>query len=196
MFLMRSRIATWLILFTCAGAVPALTSCGSPAANRNDLGDRSQTSSGATAKPVARPQATVAVSHVAPASDSLHFDLYCQLHGRVISDPHPELSNGTYPANVRTWRNYPHYIVDLQARLACDAGFCERVARFRIGVSPEKIVLDDVPGALSYVSRRDWRFHERMVDLQRVSVTTGTCRRGGFSGFPPAPSHPAGSQSE
>jgi hypothetical protein len=183
---MRSRIATWLILLTCAGTFPALTSCGSPAANRNDLGDRSQTSSGATANSVARPQATVPVSHLAPATDSLHIDLYCELHGRVVSDPHPELSNGTYPANVRTWRQNRHYIVDLQARLACDAGFCEPVARLRIGVSPEKIVLDDVPGALSYVSRRDWRFHERVVDLQRVSVTTGICRRGRFSGFPQA----------
>jgi hypothetical protein len=183
---MRSRIATWLILLTCAGTFPALTSCGSPAANRNDLAGRSQTSLGATANPAARPKATVAVSHVAPATDSLHFDLYCDIHGRIVSDPHPEMSNGTYPANVSTWHQHPHYIVDLQAMLVCGEGPCEQYGPFRIRVNHEKIVLGDVPGAWTHISRRDWRYDQRVEDGQRISVTTGTCRRGRFSGLPQA----------
>jgi len=185
MFSMRSRIGTWLILLTCAGTFPALTSCDGPAANRNDLGDRSQTSSVVTASPLARPHATVAVSRAAPATDSLHFDLYCELHGRIVSDAHLELANGTYPANVSSWDYDWHDIVDLQTMQICAAGQCEihgpnRIAR----LTPERITIYDAPGVTISIRRRDLRYYQRQEDLGRVSVTRGRCRKGEFSGFP------------
>ena len=186
MFSMRSRIATWLILLSCAGTFPALTSCGSPAAIQNDVGGRSQTSSVVTANPVSRPHATVAVSSTAPATDSLHFDLYCQLHGRIVSEAHPELRNGTYPANVPSWDYELHEIVDLQTMQVCAPSVCEIHGPHRIArVTPERITIYDAPGVTISIRRRDLRYYQRQEDLGRISVTTGQCRKGEFSGFPP-----------
>ena len=181
---MRSRIGSCLILLICAGIFPALASCGGRAVDQHDHDNRSQLSSSAAVTSVARPTASPTVPHSAPATDSLHFDLYCELDGHVVADPHPNEIIGTYPANVRTWRYAAHFIVDLQAMQVCDSSACEQYGPFRISANPERITLQDVPGATIFISRRNWRYDQRQDNMGRVSVTRGRCVPARFSGIP------------
>jgi hypothetical protein len=192
MFPMRSKVGKCLTLMAYAGSLPALASCDGPAVDQNDHVNRSQISSSANLTPVASPNAAPVVPHPAPVTDSLHFDLYCELNGRVISDGDPEVVRGTYPANVSTWRDHPHFTINLQTMLVCELGGCEDHGPSRIsGATADRITLDDEPGLKTFILRRNWRYEQRQEDMGRVSVTRGQCRRGAFSGFPPAPAQPS-----
>jgi hypothetical protein len=184
MFPMCSSTRSCLILLTGAVGSAALASCGGQTVNRAADDNRVQVSSRAAPPAVVRPKAALAAPPTALSTDSLHFDLYCQLHGHVLSDPHPEEIIGTYPDNARTWRDADHLIVDLQAMQVCDSSACERHGPFQIGATSDRITLQDVPGASIFISRRNWRYEQRQEEMGRVSVTRGQCRRASFSGFP------------
>jgi hypothetical protein len=189
MFAMCSKIGSCLILLICVGLFPALTSCGNHDADWGGDDNQLQMSPNSAATPVAVSNA--AAERAAPVTDSLHFDLHCELHGRIVSDAHPELSHGTYPANELTWRDHPHYIVDLRTMQICDPGECQDYGPRRIvSATADRITVHDAPGLTIYIRRRDWRYEQRQEDMGRVSVTRGQCRRGAFSGFPPGPAQP------
>ena len=135
---------------------------------------------------VASPRAAPAVPRAAPVTDALHFDLYCDLHGHMVSDAHPEISHGNYPADEPTWEHHSHYIVDLQAMQICDSSACETYGPFPIvGATADRITLDDRPGITIFILRRGWRYEQRQEEMGRVDVTRGRCTRASFSGFPP-----------
>jgi hypothetical protein len=115
----------------------------------------------------------------------LHFDLHCELRGRIISNSNPEVVHGTYPANEPTWYDHPHFSVDLQAMQICDTSACEEYGPFPIvSVTPDRITLHDEPGLTTFIRRRDWQYEMRQDDMGRVSVTRGRCVPSRFSGFP------------
>jgi hypothetical protein len=141
---------------------------------------------GRPAKLFYRPQVEPAAAPV-PPTDALHFDLECDLHGRVIADAHPEMFRGTYPANETSWRYDPHMIVDLQSMRTCEFNTCAEYGPHPIvRVTPDLIVFDDRPGITESVRRRDGRYAQRMEDIGEVSVTRGRCFKTRFSGFPAA----------
>jgi hypothetical protein len=185
MFPMRSRIGLCQLLAACAGIAAALTSCGGQAANGNGEDGRSQMRSNTTGATVAVPKAAVPDPRPAPVTDSLHFDLDCELRGRFVSNSDPEVVHGTYDANKPTWRDHTHLIVDLQAMRICYASACEGHGPSPISsATADRITLNDAPDMTSFIRRRDWRFEERQDDMGRVSVVTGRCAPGRFSGFP------------
>lgn len=111
------------------------------------------------------------------------FDLICDLHGHVVSDPHP-VFHGNYPANVKSWHEKIRFAVDLDAMSFCDPVTCARRGPERIRlVSARAIVLDDKPNVKWSIHRGDWRSMERLVDMGRVSLITGNCRKASFSGL-------------
>jgi len=175
MFPMRSRFRSCLIgLVCCAGIVSALSAYAGKAASSSDTAYLRRMD-----PPVARVAAQPA--HV---SDALHFDLDCDVRGRVITDAHPEMFRGTYPAN-EPWHDHPHYIVDLQALRICTVGECMSYEPHRIlRVTPDRIVLHDEPGFAAYIRRQNLRYEQRTEDLGEVAVTRGTCVIAPFSGFP------------
>jgi hypothetical protein len=170
-----------------AGIALTLSACGGEVTSGSDGDNRSQVRSIAAAVPAASvPRAAPPAATIEPITDALHFDLDCDLHGRVISDSHPEVFRGTYPANVLAWHYRSHDIVDLQTMQICDPVSCERYGPHPIvRVTLDRIVLEDRPGITAHIRRRDGRYEERMEDLGQVSVTTGRCTRVRFSGFPP-----------
>lgn len=178
---------TSLSSLACAGIALTLSGCGSEGPGGRDGDDRMQARPiAAVARAAEVPKAAPVAATVAPATDALHFDLDCDLHGRVISDSNPRMFRGTYPANVQAWHYRSHDIVDLQTMQICDPVSCERYGPHPIvRVTPGLIVLEDRPGVSVHIRRRDWRYEQRMEDLGEVSVTTGRCTRARFSGFPP-----------
>jgi hypothetical protein len=180
---MCSRYRSCVILATRAALLPALTSCGGQTLNRAK-DDATQVSSRASPPTVVRPNASLPVEQTAPATDSMHFDLDCQLAGHVVSDPHPSETIGPYPANALAWHYRSRLIVDLQALRVCDWGACERYGPYQISATTDRIVLQDVPGASIFISRHNWRYEQRQEDLGRVSVTRGRCIPRRFTGFP------------
>lgn len=186
MFPMRSKTDSRLILSACVAIVPALASCGSETGEGGDSHDRSQIASNAAAIADASTKAAPDIPRAAPVTDSLHFDLECDVQGRTVSDANPQLSHGTYPANVRTWRYHTHLIVDLEAMQACDASVCQDYGLFPIAsATPDRITFYDQPGLTDVISRRNWRYEQRQESMGRVDVTRGQCTRAAFSGFPP-----------
>jgi hypothetical protein len=188
MFPMRSRIASFLTLLACAGLVPALESCGSEVVKGADGDHRSRVTSNTAATPFATAKAAAAVPRAAPVTDALHFDLYCQVHGRIIAEGDPEAVHGTYPANVPAWDDHPHFTLDLHAMLVCEWGGCEGYGPSQIAsATADRITLDNRPGLKIFIRRRDWHYEQRQEDMGRIAVTRGQCRRADFSGFPEVP---------
>src|SRR3954463_15691964 len=62
-------------------------------------------------------------AQAATAAWPRQFDLICSARGHVAADPHPR-SRGTYPANLREWRDSFRLIVDLGAMRYCSAARC------------------------------------------------------------------------
>jgi len=188
--MVRTRAS--LNLLACAGLALALSACGSEASGAGDSGNRSKAgpiAAATAATPVPRAASSPATG--TSATDALHFDLYCDLHGRVISDSNPHMFRGTYPANVRSWRWRSHDIVDLQTMQMCDPVGCARYGPHPIvRVTPDLIVVEDRLGVSAHIRRRDLRYEQRMEDLGEVSVTAGRCTRASFSGFPPRQATP------
>jgi hypothetical protein len=165
--------------------VPALASCGSQAEMGDEHDNRSQMISNAAVTSVASPKAAQTIPRAAPVTDSQHFDLHCELHGRIVSDAHPELSHGTYPANEPAWRDHPDFVVDLQTMQICDLSTCDREGPFRIvSAAADRIVLRDDPQVSIYIRPGDLWYEQRIEDMGRVSVTRGQCTKAPFSGFP------------
>lgn len=187
MFPMRSWIESFLILLAGAGIVPALASCGSEGASPGDVDHASQMTASAVAPATdTTREATPAVARAAPVTDALHFDLYCEVRGRIVSDPNPWEVHGTYPANEPTWRDHPHFMVDLQTMQICDSSACERYGPVRIvGATADRITIFDDPGLTIVIRRRDWHYDQRQEDMGRISVTRGQCVPARFSGFAP-----------
>src|SRR3982751_478134 len=67
----------------------------------------------------------VGVIHAQAASAAWprQFDLVCNARGQVAADPHPR-SRGTYPANLREWRDPFRLIVDLRTMRYCTVARC------------------------------------------------------------------------
>jgi hypothetical protein len=126
LFPMRSSFWSRPVLLTCMLSLQALTSCGDQTVNQANDDNRAEISSRAAVAPVVRPNAALVSPQAPLGTDSLHFDLYCELDGHVVADPHPNEIIGTYPANARTWHDAAHFIVDLQAMQVCDSSACER----------------------------------------------------------------------
>jgi hypothetical protein len=181
MFPMRS-VSSFRLQLGCAIGVLVLAAC-SPEADRK-LPVQNQHQAMRSAKLYERPHTQSAAAVTAPVSDAMHFDLDCDLHGRVVSWGDPEIVHGTYPANEARWHSRSHYIIDLQSMQFCEASVCAEYPLFRIvRVTPDRIVLDDRPGSSESIRRRDW-YYEQRADEDRISVTRGSCRRVAFSGFP------------
>src|SRR3954469_21987224 len=161
MFPIRSRIGSYLLSLTCAGSLSALAACDDRAPNQSASYDRSPIGSGTGHPPVASPHAEPVVPRPAPITDSLHFDLYCELRGRVVSDPHPEEYIGTSTDTSLAWRDRGHFVVDLEAMQVCDSSVCEQYGPFHIRANRDRITLQDVPGATIFISRHDWRYEQR-----------------------------------
>lgn len=178
--MVHGRILLKLVL-VCIGCALPLSGCAQEA-NRKLAAGNDQ---GRPGKLYYRPTVHPAAAPV-PPTDAQHFDLDCDLHGRVISDAHPEIFRGTYPANVTAWRDHSHMIVDLQTMRVCDESACARYGPHPIiRLTPDLIVLDDREGSSIQVRRRDGRYEQRMEDMGEVSVTRGHCVSGRYSGFPP-----------
>lgn len=119
------------------------------------------------------------------ASQPKQFDLVCPLRGKIVSDPHPTYV-GTYPANVKRWFSRERFIVDLTLKKYC-AEDCKIFGIDPIiSVTKTKIILDNRPRFETVIRRKDNFYHARLVDGERVSITTGHCRMEKFSGFPSA----------
>ena len=177
--MLHGRILLKLIL-ACIGGATALSGCAREADRKLAVG----TDQGRPGKLYYRPHVQPAAAPV-PATDALHFDLECDLHGRVVSDAHPEMFRGTYPANVTAWRDHPHMIVDLQTMRVCDESTCAQYGPHPIvRLTPELIVLDDREGSSEQIRRRDGQYEQRMEDMGEITVTRGHCVTGRFSGFP------------
>jgi hypothetical protein len=181
---MRSGSESCPVLLTCAGAALILSACGSEAISYGSNDNRSQI--GQLVGVAAAPSAAPAAASVHPVSDPLHFDLLCDLHGRVVSDPHPEEYHGTWPAGMRVCHHSAHFIIDLQNMQICDWSMCDRYGPGPIvGATPDRIVLHDEPGATIMIRRLDLHYQQRWEEFDRVSVTNGRCIKARFSGFPP-----------
>jgi hypothetical protein len=116
------------------------------------------------------------------------FDLDCQLHGRVVSDPHP-ISRGTSPANVKSWALPARFAIDLSSKRFCDVVECKKLGTISIfSVDRNKVVLEKKRGLEMTLRRRDSFLRIRNVDGGRIDVTEGHCRVKKFSGFPAAQS--------
>jgi hypothetical protein len=169
------------LMLVCIGGAIALSGCTREADRKLAVG----ADQGRPGKLFYRPPLRIAAAPV-PATDAQHFDLDCNLHGRVISDAHPEMFRGTYPANVQSWRYHDHIILDLRTMRACDPSTCARYGPYPIvRLAPDLIVLDDREGSSIQIGRRNGRYEQRMEDMGEVSVTTGHCVAARNSGIPP-----------
>jgi len=120
------------------------------------------------------------------------FDLVCVTRGHVAADPHPR-SRGTYPANVRRWRNHSRLIVDLRAMRYCVEPRCVVWGASRIAaVNSHRILLAYIArpnsrsNAVTETVRSSdgfYRYWQMAADGYTV-LETGSCRRQRFSGFP------------
>jgi hypothetical protein len=122
----------------------------------------------------------------AQASAALNgrFDLVCNLHYRVVADPHPERHRAS-PMGPSSGHFVDRYIVDLRARRYCDSAECaERGVDHIARVTARQIVFIDRPYLSMSVRRGDGEYRSRLEEGDRISITTGTCRRARFSGFP------------
>ena len=127
-----------LVLF-CAGSALTLSSCAREAERKLAVG----ADQGRPGKLLYRPQPQTPAPPV-PPTDARHFDLDCNLHGRIVSNTHPEIFRGTYPANLQSWRYHDHIILDLQAMRACDPSACAQYGSYPIvRLTPDHIVLYD-----------------------------------------------------
>jgi hypothetical protein len=128
--------------------------------------------------------ALVACVGAKPDSEAVQFDLICDLHGKVIADPHPAYT-GTYPANVKTWHYTDRYTVDLRAMHYCEVPVCGSLRPLRIAaVTPQLISFDNKPGVIISVRRRDNWYESRLGSKgEKVRLTTGFCRKAKFTGF-------------
>ena len=183
--MVRSR-ASLIPIIVCAAMVLVLAACGGDASSVNGGDSRTLTNLIAAATPAAQiPTSAHSAATVEQVTDDLHFDLDCDLHGRVISDAHPEMFRGTYPANIRAWHYRTREIYDLQTMQTCNFNLCEQYGPSHIvRVTPDRITLLDEPGVSMSIRRRGWRYEQRMEDMGQVSVLTGSCTRVPFSGFP------------
>jgi hypothetical protein len=179
---MRSSVPSYRTHLACAIGALTLAAC-SPEANRKlPVGNLSRPMR--PAKLFERPHTQTTAAVPAPVSDALHFDLDCDLHGRVVSWGDLEIVHGTYPANEPTWNSHSRIIIDLQNMQTCDASLCAEYPLGRIArATPDRIVLYDQPGLSISIRRRDWHYEQRQ-DEDRISITRGSCRRVAFSGFP------------
>lgn len=169
------------LTFHCAWGAMALSGCAQQTERKLAM----EHDSGRPGKLLYRPQPRTPAPPV-PPTDALHFDLDCNLHGRVVSNSHPEIFRGTYPANVQSWRYHDHIILDLQAMRACDPSACAQYGSYPIvRLTPDHIVLYDREDIGMQIGRRDGRYEQRMEDRGEVSVTRGRCVAGSYSGIPP-----------
>jgi hypothetical protein len=178
--MVRTRASSFLV---CAAMMFALAACGSDTVSGDGSDSRGHANLIAAASPPAQ-RVVADATPVQPVTDALHFDLDCDLHGRVISDAHPEMFRGTYPANIRTWHYRMRDIYDLQAMHTCNFNLCAQYGpRPIVRVTTDQITLLDEPGASMSIRRSDWRYEQRMEEMGQVSVTTGSCTKAPFSGF-------------
>jgi hypothetical protein len=182
---MRHGTGPRLILFACAGATLSLSACGGREAARNDEADYQVRLASVAAGATLLPRRATADSRTAPVTDALHFDLVCDVRGRVISDPHPENYHGTWPAGIRAWHDHTRFIVDLQAMRSCEPAACLYYEPPPIvSATSKRITFVDNPGAHISIRIRDLQYQQRMEEFGAVSVTRGHCVKTRFSGFP------------
>lgn len=187
---MRSHPGPRPILLVGASTALAVAACGSEAAKDGDRANGSQISAVTSAdggpqparvEPAGRPDI--------PVTDDLHFDLNCDVHGRIVSDSRPWGPTGTYPANEPRWTNSFRYVIDLQTMQYCgDVASCLHHRPGRIErVTADRIILGEGPTGSEFIRRTDWRVLVRRDDGGLVMVDSGRCTKAPFSGFPSVP---------
>lgn len=125
---------------------------------------------------------TFFTASVANATTS-QFDLICKLHGRVVSDPNPTLV-GTYPANVKEWRDTARFVVDLKNMRYCGIGTCQWQEPFVIeSANSTWVFFSTDPTSMEKVNRKTGYYESKVTNDRKVTVTTGRCTREKFSGF-------------
>jgi hypothetical protein len=136
--------------------------------------------------------AGAAHAQAASAAWPRQFDLVCNARGHVAADPHPR-SRGTYPANLRVWRDPFRLIVDLgRMRFCTDARCVDWGASRIVSANARQILLAYIPrpgqienAVTETVRYRDgyYRYRQESDDGYLI-LETGVCRRARFSGFP------------
>ena len=115
---------------------------------------------------------------------NLRFDLDCRAHGRVVWERDPSAFKGT-PNSPLESDEYPHFIVDLAAMRYCEPVTCRRYGPQPIdAVTDDEIRFTDRDTLSERVRRSDGRYNAEHFADGRLDVSTGTCRKIRFSGFP------------
>jgi hypothetical protein len=124
------------------------------------------------------------------------FDLVCQLHSRFVREYHPE-NEDIWAMPTDSWRGGARFAVDLKSlkmRDVSGAEYCAKhvcnslkktsdmkIARF----NHDYIFVSSHPFRRWSIRRRDgWFESHYVVSAYRTQLTTGTCRKAKFSGFP------------
>jgi len=119
-----------------------------------------------------------------PVSDSLHFDLACNVRGRVVWQDDP--TRPILSPNPQQWDDHPRLIVDLETMRFCDQYECmTRGPKPIESVSPHNVTFVDRPGRSETFHRAEGRYAMAAFELGRFQVTEGSCTVEPFSGFPP-----------
>jgi hypothetical protein len=131
-----------------------------------------------------------------PPTSAQKFDLVCRLHERFVRELHPE-NTGVWAMPTESQRGNVRFSVDLDSRKIrnidatnyCAKHVCNLIEK--TSDTPIRrvnrryiVVLDDLDQKWSIRRKDGWFESHHPVSPYLTQLTTGTCRKARFSGFP------------
>jgi hypothetical protein len=127
------------------------------------------------------------------------FDLVCRLHSRFVRELHPT-NKDIWAMPTDSWRGTERFSVDLDGMKIRDIGATEKCVKSVCNfienskdlhinrLNKDYILVSTHPFRKWNIRRIDgWFESHYVVSPYKTQLTTGTCRRAPFSGFPVLP---------